>query len=515
MNIKDKELSIEGIQLREASFNEHSFIVVVVPHVLYVTPVGSANKTAAQAWALLKPAMLTTKGLSLNVDNVKYNINYIFSDITSFSRYLEDAKTEPETSNDVIPTKTVEASLEASVTNNSVIISTTQEHTLKPLYPAGGFDALLKKELPDLPIQGANGVTLDKVDTAVANAPMQNSESTKMLYRDIAQLIELMNHYHTPPNVEIDTSIDTSCMEASASATVLMNNYHGDNGVTLDEVNIAVAKANMQNSERAKMFYRSIAQLEKQSQKESIVIDDEPRVYCGEGCTCFPKPEETTQESNPIHNLKELEVTTLSGVGGRSARTLGKRSRKYHNNDLGSISEYTPDSGMVAMEVTYNHTLQMRCSDHSTISPLLGHPIMLAAAKKTPSLITNDLRARIKNVCTEDKGQYKLHDIQEELRDITVNGNPSIPGYGACFTILHMLEAISYLYHSYRRTPYIDAAEVPLDRHMVQLLNTVAHGKNIDGMVVIDAFFYGNETRTMRYNLAAAHSIRNAYAKFV
>lgn len=55
------------------------------------------------------------------------------------------------------------------------------------------------------------------------------------------------------------------------------------------------------------------------------------------------------QESNPIHNLKEQEAITLSGAGGRSARTLVKRSRKYHNNDLGIISESTPDSAKVAI----------------------------------------------------------------------------------------------------------------------------------------------------------------------
>lgn len=55
------------------------------------------------------------------------------------------------------------------------------------------------------------------------------------------------------------------------------------------------------------------------------------------------------QRLNPIHNLKEKEAVTQSGEGGRSARTLVKRSRAYHNNDLGVISEATPDSSKVGI----------------------------------------------------------------------------------------------------------------------------------------------------------------------
>ena len=52
---------------------------------------------------------------------------------------------------------------------------------------------------------------------------------------------------------------------------------------------------------------------------------------------------------NPIENLKEIEAVTYGGVGGRSSRSMTKRTRIYHKNDMGTISEATVDSGDVAI----------------------------------------------------------------------------------------------------------------------------------------------------------------------
>lgn len=51
------------------------------------------------------------------------------------------------------------------------------------------------------------------------------------------------------------------------------------------------------------------------------------------------------EESNPIHNLKEEETVIYSGAGGRSGTTMTAASRKYHESNLGVISEATVDSG--------------------------------------------------------------------------------------------------------------------------------------------------------------------------
>lgn len=55
------------------------------------------------------------------------------------------------------------------------------------------------------------------------------------------------------------------------------------------------------------------------------------------------------EDSNPIQNLKEKEVVTYGGTGGRSRRSMVKRSRVFHQNDMGTISEATPDSGDVGI----------------------------------------------------------------------------------------------------------------------------------------------------------------------
>ncbi len=51
------------------------------------------------------------------------------------------------------------------------------------------------------------------------------------------------------------------------------------------------------------------------------------------------------EDSNPIQNLREQEVVTFSGEGGRSGQTLVARTRVYHKNDMGIVSESTVDSG--------------------------------------------------------------------------------------------------------------------------------------------------------------------------
>lgn len=58
------------------------------------------------------------------------------------------------------------------------------------------------------------------------------------------------------------------------------------------------------------------------------------------------------EEANPIHNLKEKEVITFGGTGGRSRRSMVANTRLYQPSDMGFISEATVDSGDVAI-ITY------------------------------------------------------------------------------------------------------------------------------------------------------------------
>lgn len=60
------------------------------------------------------------------------------------------------------------------------------------------------------------------------------------------------------------------------------------------------------------------------------------------------------EESNPIHNLKEQELVTHSGAGGRSSRAMNRSARMYHRNNIGTISEATVDSSKVAVNVSFS-----------------------------------------------------------------------------------------------------------------------------------------------------------------
>lgn len=58
---------------------------------------------------------------------------------------------------------------------------------------------------------------------------------------------------------------------------------------------------------------------------------------------------EVLNEINPIHELKNGEVVTYGGTGGRSTKTMVKRTRGYADSDLGVMSEATVDSGDVGI----------------------------------------------------------------------------------------------------------------------------------------------------------------------
>lgn len=55
------------------------------------------------------------------------------------------------------------------------------------------------------------------------------------------------------------------------------------------------------------------------------------------------------EESGPIHNLKEKEVLTYAGAGGRSSESMVKSTRGFRPDELGLISESTPDSQKVGI----------------------------------------------------------------------------------------------------------------------------------------------------------------------
>lgn len=55
------------------------------------------------------------------------------------------------------------------------------------------------------------------------------------------------------------------------------------------------------------------------------------------------------EDTNPMQNLKESEVVTYVGMGGRSKESMNKKSREFHTSDVGVISEATVDSSSVGI----------------------------------------------------------------------------------------------------------------------------------------------------------------------
>ena len=57
------------------------------------------------------------------------------------------------------------------------------------------------------------------------------------------------------------------------------------------------------------------------------------------------------EDINPIQNLKEQEIVTYVGNGGRDKDSLNRKSRAFHGNDIGLISEATVDSSDTGVNV--------------------------------------------------------------------------------------------------------------------------------------------------------------------
>lgn len=60
---------------------------------------------------------------------------------------------------------------------------------------------------------------------------------------------------------------------------------------------------------------------------------------------------ETVKELNPIGLLKEVEAVTYTGNGGRGTDTMVRRTRAYHEKDMGIVSEAGVDSGKVGVNM--------------------------------------------------------------------------------------------------------------------------------------------------------------------
>ena len=108
------------------------------------------------------------------------------------------------------------------------------------------------------------------------------------------------------------------------------------------------------------------------------------------------------EDTNPIQNLKESEVVTYSGTGGRDKDTITKASRAYHKNDLGVLSESTVDStavGTIAYLSANPNISNVRglMNKEKELNPTT---ILSTSALISPT-VSNDLAKRIMFVSTQ------------------------------------------------------------------------------------------------------------------
>lgn len=92
-------------------------------------------------------------------------------------------------------------------------------------------------------------------------------------------------------------------------------------------------------------------------------------------------------EINPIKELKEMEAVTYSGTGGRSGRSMVKRTRAFHPSDLGVISEATSDSSDVGINTFLTADPQFK-SVRGTARPYELDKTGQTAALSTSALVS-------------------------------------------------------------------------------------------------------------------------------
>lgn len=86
------------------------------------------------------------------------------------------------------------------------------------------------------------------------------------------------------------------------------------------------------------------------------------------------------EDINPIQNLKEIEIVTYAGEGGRGKDSMNKASRAYHKTDMGIISEATVDSSDVGVNAYL--------SANPKLKNLRGIPVIDNKAIDSSSLVS-------------------------------------------------------------------------------------------------------------------------------
>ncbi|ECF3006173.1 hypothetical protein E2H08_03350 [Salmonella enterica subsp. enterica serovar Enteritidis] len=110
-----------------------------------------------------------------------------------------------------------------------------------------------------------------------------------------------------------------------------------------------------------------------------------------------------TQGANPIQSIKEKDVVTMGGTGGRDRKTMVKHTREFTKSDLGVVSGDTVDNGDVGITAflsanpqfaTVDGLTKPRDLDNQPIGSLMSFCVGLAP----DSLIDDDKRWNFVNI---------------------------------------------------------------------------------------------------------------------
>jgi hypothetical protein len=98
------------------------------------------------------------------------------------------------------------------------------------------------------------------------------------------------------------------------------------------------------------------------------------------------------EDINPIQNLKEQEIVTYVGNNGRSKETINKKTRAYHENDIGLISEATVDSSDVGINAytSSNPKFTSLRGMTDTTTPCTTTNMLSTSANLAPAIHSDD-----------------------------------------------------------------------------------------------------------------------------
>lgn len=135
-----------------------------------------------------------------------------------------------------------------------------------------------------------------------------------------------------------------------------------------------------------------------------------------------------TEESNPLHNLKEKENVTYSGTGGRSKRAMVRRTRAFHKSDLGIRSEATVDSGDVGINMYFspNPNLTSLYGTAEGLDPkTAGTGRLLSTAANAAPFATYDDGKRVNFISIQQ--DHVIESVGTEAGPISTGGDVSMP----------------------------------------------------------------------------------------